>query len=79
MDIIIERPTLNKDTSRRNLAVVDSWIADTADKLNAFFTAYKKTSAQSETFASKEAAGRNGIYPGDILKETSVIAIGVPE
>lgn len=79
MDIIIERPTLNKDTSRRNLAVVDSWIADTADKLNAFFTAYKKTSVQSETATSKEAVGRNGIYPGDILKETSVIAIGVPK
>ena len=79
MDIIIERPTLNKDTSRRNLAVVDSWIADTADKLNAFFIAYKKTSAQSETATSEEAVGRNGIYPGDILKETSVIAIGVPK
>lgn len=79
MDIIIERPTLNKDTSRRNLAVVDSWIADTADKLNVFFTAYKKTSAQSETATSKETVGRNGIYPGDILKETSVIAIGVPK
>ena len=47
MDIIIERPTLNKDTSRRNLAVVDSWIADTADKLNVFFTAYKNPEERS--------------------------------
>lgn len=34
MDINIDRPILNKDTVEENMAVVDSWIADTADKLN---------------------------------------------
>lgn len=36
MEIHIDRPKLNKSTPQENLAVVDRWIADTADKLNAF-------------------------------------------
>lgn len=73
MDIIIERPTLNKDTSRRNLAVVDSWIADTADKLNAFFTAYKKSGgvAAQETASTRSAE----IFIGTTVKETEVITL----
>lgn len=38
MDIRIDRPTLDKSTMEENLAIVDTWIADTADKLNAFIT-----------------------------------------
>ena len=73
MDIIIERPTLNKDTSRRNLAVVDSWIADTADKLNAFFTAYKKSGgAVTQEITSTRSAE---IFIGTTVKETEVIAL----
>lgn len=73
MDIIIERPTLNRDTSRRNLAVVDSWIADTADKLNAFFTAYKKSGGA----VMQEAAGTRSaeIFIGATVKETEVIIL----
>lgn len=73
MDIIIERPTLNKDTSRRNLAVVDSWIADTADKLNAFFTAYKKSegAVTQETTSTRSAE----IFIGTTVKETEVITL----
>lgn len=73
MDIIIERPTLNKDTSRRNLAVVDSWIADTADKLNAFFMAYKKSGGE----AMQEAASTRSaeIFIGTTVKETEVITL----
>lgn len=73
MDIIIERPTLNKDTSRRNLAVVDSWIADTADKLNAFFTAYKKAggAVEQETASTRSAE----IFIGATVKETEVITL----
>lgn len=73
MDIIIERPTLNKDTSRRNLAVVDSWIADTADKLNAFFTAYKKSggAVTQEAVSTRSAE----IFIGTTVKETEVIAL----
>lgn len=36
MEIHIDKPKLNKSTPQANLAVVDRWIADTADKLNAF-------------------------------------------
>ncbi len=32
----IEKPKLNRDTPEENLALVDKWIADTADKLNYF-------------------------------------------
>lgn len=73
MDIIIERPTLNKDTSRRNLAVVDSWIADTADKLNAFFTVYKKSGG----VVTQEAASTRSaeIFIGTTVKETEVITL----
>ena len=38
MNIRIERPTLNRKTPEENLAVVDTWIADTADKLNEFIS-----------------------------------------
>lgn len=73
MDIIIERPTLNKDTSRRNLAVVDSWIADTADKLNAFFSAYKKS---GETVTQEATSTRSAeIFIGTTVKETEVITL----
>lgn len=34
MNIIFERPTLNRPTDKENLAIVDRWIADTVDKLN---------------------------------------------
>ena len=73
MDISIERPTLNKDTSRRNLAVVDSWIADTADKLNAFFTEYKKAggAVTQETASTRSAE----IFIGTTVKETEVITL----
>ncbi len=36
MDIKIERPILNGKTPEANLAIIDRWIADTADKLNFF-------------------------------------------
>ena len=74
MDIIIDRPTLNKDTSRRNLAVVDTWIADTADKLNAFLTAYKKSGGATaqETTSTRSAE----IFIGTTVKETDVIPLG---
>ena len=37
MNIRIERPTLNRPTPQENIAVIDRWIADTTDKLNAYF------------------------------------------
>ena len=38
MNIRIERPSLNRPTAEENLALVDKWIADTSDKLNAFIS-----------------------------------------
>jgi len=36
MDLRIERPKLDRKSPEENLAIVDRWIADTADKLNIF-------------------------------------------
>lgn len=36
MNIRIDRPTLNKGNADNNIAIVDRWIADTADKLNMY-------------------------------------------
>jgi len=36
MNIRIDRPSLNRPTPEENLALVDKWIAETADKLNMF-------------------------------------------
>lgn len=33
MNIRIERPSLNR-SEKENIAIIDQWIADTADKLN---------------------------------------------
>lgn len=42
MNIRIERPTLNRPTAEENIALVDRWIADTSDKLNAFISNINK-------------------------------------
>ena len=42
MNIRIERPTLNRPTAEENIAIVDRWIADTADKLNIFISNVNK-------------------------------------
>lgn len=42
MNIRIERPTLNRPTPEENIAIVDRWIADTSDKLNAFISNINK-------------------------------------
>lgn len=36
MNIRIERPVLNRRTPEENIALIDRWIADTADKLNEY-------------------------------------------
>ena len=32
--MIIDKPKLNRNTPEENMALVDRWISDTADKLN---------------------------------------------
>lgn len=36
MDIHIDKPKLNRSTSEENIAILDKWISETADKMNAF-------------------------------------------
>ena len=43
MNIRIERPTLHRPTVEQNMAIVDRWIAETADKLNAYISATNRT------------------------------------
>lgn len=34
MDIRIDRPILDRDNPEENIAIIDKWISDTADKMN---------------------------------------------
>lgn len=43
MDIRIDRPILDKETPEENIAIVDRWIADTADKLNYYIEQLERT------------------------------------
>lgn len=36
MVIHIDKPLLNKKTPEENIAIIDRWMADTADKINAY-------------------------------------------
>lgn len=56
MNIRIERPNLNRKTQEENMALVDRWIADTADKLNAFIA---ETNRTIEELKEREDAGGN--------------------
>ena len=56
MNIRIERPNLNRPTERENIALVDRWIADTADKLNQYIS---YTNRLIEELKEKEDAGNN--------------------
>lgn len=38
MDVRIDKPILNRPTPEENLALVDKWISETADKLNYVIT-----------------------------------------
>lgn len=44
----IERPILNKSTPEENIALIDTWIADTADKLNYLIERISKDGTDSK-------------------------------
>lgn len=69
MDTHIERPTLNAATVEENMAKVDTWIADTADKLNVAL----KTSKTQSTSTSK--SGTSG-YDKRYANATTAIYLG---
>lgn len=48
MDIRFDKPILNRDTPEENLALVDKWIAETADKLNYVITQLNRERRESD-------------------------------
>ena len=47
MDMRIDRPKLDRQTPEENLAIVDRWIAETADKLNFFIEEMNRKEGQT--------------------------------
>ncbi len=60
MDIHIERPSLNAATPEENIALIDTWIADTSDKLNVALKT--KTTSASSTESSQSSNGFDARY-----------------
>ena len=54
MNIRIERPSLNRKTTEENIALVDRWIADTADKLNVFISSVNRQLEEESTDAGND-------------------------
>lgn len=83
MDIHIERPTLNASTTEENIALVDTWIADTADKLNVALksnttalttTETTETTQSSNGFDARYASSSMSVYLGSgRTKATKII------
>lgn len=70
MDTHIERPTLNAATTEENIATIDTWIADTADKLNVALKASTTTTETTKTsttkgFDKRYANSGTAVYLGD--------------
>lgn len=51
MNIRIERPTLNRPRAEDNIAILDRWVADTADKLNMFISDVNRKIGEENTDA----------------------------
>lgn len=74
MDLHIERPELNAPTAEENIAKVDTWIADTSDKLNIALTAINTKVSNISTESGGTASGKT-TSSGDT---ESVLAAKVP-
>lgn len=80
MDLHIERPELTAKTAEENIATVDTWIADTADKLN---IALKSVQSSTESTLS-DSASRTEVgvlkarvpYLGDYKVKATTIILG---
>ncbi len=80
MDIHIERPTLNASTTEENIALIDTWIADTADKLNVALKSNTtaltttETTQSSNGFDARYASSSMSVYLGSgRTKATKII------
>ena len=48
LGIRIDKPVLNRPTTEENIALVDKWISDTADKLNYVFEQLNKERGETD-------------------------------
>lgn len=48
MYVRIEKPKLNRPTPEENIAVLDKWASDTADKLNCFITSVNQRGSEND-------------------------------
>lgn len=77
MDIHIERPTLNAPTAEQNIATIDTWIADTADKLNIALqqSTTSTTSTKTTTTSAKSSSSSSSTSGGNIWLDSGRIEV----
>lgn len=76
MDLHIERPELNAPTADENIATVDTWIADTSEKLNIALTAMNtKVTNLSAASSGSSASGKTSSSGST---DTSILENKVP-
>lgn len=46
--MVIDKPKLNKPTPEENIALLDKWVSETADKLNIFITQIEKERSDND-------------------------------
>lgn len=79
MDLHIERPELNAKTAEENLATVDTWIADTSDKLNIALTSLQSLQTAANTKIRTTSSARSSAlvpYLGSYKVTASKIILG---
>lgn len=75
MDLHIERPELTAETPEQNIAAIDTWIADTSDKLNIALTSMRSTSSSASTASSPQSVNivNRVPYLGDYQVEATQV------
>lgn len=76
MDLHIERPELNAPNAEQNIATVDSWIADTSEKLNIALTALNTKVSNISTSSSGTSSSGKTTSQG--TTDTSILENKVP-
>lgn len=68
-DIVIKKPELNPGQVEKSLAAIDTWIHDTADKLNFFFSRMEgQTGTESASSANEKSDARLRSYVQQALQ-----------
>lgn len=81
MSIRIDRPSLNRETDKANIALVDRWIADTADKINHFISQLNVSKSESsaqinELYQRIEQMSEQLRYIRDDIRQVEASIIG---